>query len=80
MEARQTKQTYIEAHPRSILVQLLGANDWPNETPIEIIGGQVAPDTKTSNLFKALQRSKRKQYVVGARRQRQSEGYIIAVA
>ena len=74
------KQQYIKEHPRSKLVEKLRRNDWPDDQPIEVIGGLLAPENKTSNLYKALQRATLKQYEIGGHRQRGTEGWWIAVA
>lgn len=76
----RTKANYIKLHPKSYLARELAANDWPDDTIIEIVGGLEAPTNKCSNLCKALERSKLEQYVVGGRRQSASEGYWFAVA
>jgi hypothetical protein len=76
-----TKSEYIKAHPRTILASRLEAETgWPNDTEIEIVGGLDAPQNKCSNLYKALERSNLGEYVIGARRQYESQGYWMAVA
>ena len=75
-----TKIEYIQKHPKSMLADELRKADWPDDTPIEIVGGLNAPRTKCSNLYKALQRAKRKEYVIGGHRQRGTEGWWMAVA
>ena len=76
-----TKSEYIKAHPRTILADRLRTEtDWPDDTKIEIIGGLDAPQNKCSNLHKALKRSSLGEYVIGARRQYESQGYWMAVA
>jgi hypothetical protein len=49
----RTKANYIKLHPKSYLAQKLASNDWPDDTIIEIVGGQIAPKDKRSNLYKA---------------------------
>jgi len=77
---KTTKAEYIRRHPKAKLTVALRENNWPEDTGIEIVGGKHAPDDKRSNLYKALQRAKKGAYVVGARRQRRSEGLWYAVA
>jgi hypothetical protein len=77
---KRTKANYIKLHPKSYLSQELAANDWPDDTIIEIVGGQIAPKDKRSNLYKALSRAMLKAYAVGGKRRYQSHGYWMAVA
>ncbi|MCK5127615.1 MAG: hypothetical protein KAR42_15265 [candidate division Zixibacteria bacterium] len=74
-----TKAEYIQNCPKSYLARNLAKNSWPDSAVILIIGGLVAPQTKQSNLYGALQRSKTKQYCVGGHRYRGTEGFWIAV-
>jgi hypothetical protein len=76
----RTKANYIKLHPKSYLAAELIANDWPDDTIIEIVGGLEAPTNKCSNLYKALSRARLKEYAVGGRRQSKSEGFWFAVA
>ena len=78
--ATMTKQQYINEHPRSMLTIALQENDWPDNQPIEIIGGLLAPDNKCSNLYKALTRSILHQHEVGGHRRYGPDGWMIAVA
>jgi len=75
-----TKREYINNHPRAYLAAELEKTDWPDDTKIEVVGGLCAPDNKCSNLYAALQRATRKEYVLGGHRQRGTEGWWIAVA
>lgn len=75
-----TKAEYIKAHPKSKLAANLICNNWPDRWVVEIIGGLIAPNNKTSNLYHALQRSRHNAYIVGGHRQRGTEGWWIAVA
>ena len=73
-----TKQRYIEDHPRSYLAQKLSCNDWPEDAEIGIIGGLEAPNNKSSNLYCAL-RGTTGEYVRGGHRQRGTEGFWFAI-
>jgi hypothetical protein len=75
-----TKKEYIQKHPRSYLAKALQKVDWSGHTPIQIIGGQEAPDNPRSNLARALAKSNLGEYVVGGHRQRGSDGWWFAVA
>jgi hypothetical protein len=75
-----TKQDYITRHPKSTLALRLACNTWPDNTPITIIGGLIAPGNKCSNLYHALQTAPLREYVVGGHRHRGTEGWWIAVA
>jgi hypothetical protein len=77
---KTTKKEYIAGHPKSRLAKKLSQNNWPDDTEIEIIGGLPAPQTKTSNLYQALQRAAKKEFILGGHRQRGAEGWWIAVA
>lgn len=74
-----TKAQYVIDHPKSILANKLRSKNWPNNTKINIIGGLLTPNDKRSNLYKALQTTSSKDYIVGAHRQRGTEGWWIAV-
>jgi len=75
-----TKGEYIENHPKSELARRLNLNDWPSDTKIEIIGGLIAPYNKNSNLYKALQITTKKEWIIGGHRRYGTEGWWIAVA
>jgi len=75
-----TKSEYIKQHPKSYLAEALTSSNWPDDTEINVIGGLIAPDNKTSNLCSALEASKLKDYVVGGHRYRGTEGWWMAVA
>lgn len=76
-----TKEQYIKDCPKSYLAKnLQNKTTWPDNQPIKIIGGLIAPHTKCSNLYKALQNSKLKQFIIGGHRWRGTEGWWIAVA
>lgn len=74
-----TKKEYIENHPKSMLAEKLILTYWPNNAKIDVIGGLNTPHDKKSNLYKALQNSKTKEYVVGGHRQRGTEGWWMAI-
>jgi hypothetical protein len=73
-----TKGHYVALHGDKLSVALR-ATDWPDDTPIRIINGWES-DRKNSNLAKALRESNLKQYVVGRRCRRRTEGFWMAVA
>ena len=75
-----TKQQYIQNHPKSYLAAALAKNDWPMKTKIEVGSGTIAPHTKSSNLYKALQHSRLGEYEVGGRLRYYSQGHMFAVA
>lgn len=75
-----TKEQFIKNHPKSYLAATLQKNNWPMDTKIEVGSGQIAPETRSSNLYRALQRSQLKEYEVGAKLQYQSQGRAFAVA
>lgn len=74
-----TKKEYMANHPKSKLAHNLKINNWPENTPISIIGGLDAPYDKRSNLCKELDKSTSKEYCFGGHRQRGTEGWWIAV-
>ena len=74
-----TKADYIKKHPKSTLAARLLCTDWPDNTPIQIVGGLDAPYNKTSNLYGALAASKSKAYVKGGHRMRGTEGWWWAI-
>jgi len=73
------KSEYIKEHPKSMLAQSLISVSWPDNAKINIIGGLNTPFDKKSNLYKALQQSSKKEYVIGGHRQRGTEGWWMAV-
>lgn len=75
-----TKEQYIKNHPKSYLAKALQKIDWPENTPVQIIGGLDAPNNPRSNLYKAIERSNKKEWVRGGHRQRGTEGWWFAVA
>ena len=76
-----TKEDYINNYPKSYLAKNLQNNTiWPDNQSIKIIGGLIAPNNKCSNLCKALQNSKLKEFIIGGHRWRGTEGWWIAVA
>lgn len=74
-----TKAQYIKAHPKSRLAARLACNNWPDDAVIEIIGGLDAPNTKQSNLYKALLQSATRQYCIGGHRLNGPDGWWMAV-
>ena len=77
---KTTKANYIKDHSKSQLASELAKTTWADETPIEVIGGLIAPTNKCSNLYAALENAKLKEYVIGGHRRRGTEGWWIAVA
>ena len=77
---KTTKKEYIANHPKSKLAAKLACCNWPDDTPITVIGGLDAPENKCSNLYHALQNGIKKEYILGGHRQRGTEGWWIAVA
>ena len=75
-----TKAGYIKLHPRSYLAAALRSNSWPGGRQIEVVSGQEAPDNKSSNLYKALARSRFQKYETGGRLMNKSDGMWFAVA
>ena len=75
-----TKRSYINQHPKNMLANSMDNNDWPDDTPINVIGGLNAPNNRCSNLSAALGTAKLKKYCLGGHRQRGTEGWWIAVA
>ena len=75
-----TKKEYMQQHRKSYLAAEIAKTDWPDNTPIEVIGGLDAPNNKCSNLYHALQRSTMHEYVIGGHRQKGTEGWWMAVA
>jgi hypothetical protein len=57
-----TKAEFISNHPTTILAKNLKANDWPDDQPILLTGGdevteKTSPKSNGSNLMRALERS-----------------------
>lgn len=73
-----TKEEYISEHPRSYLANALLLVDWPYNAKIIVGSGLIAPHTKQSNLYNALQNTTG-EYVVGGHRMRGTEGFWFAV-
>lgn len=74
-----TKKEYMEKHKKSDLARALLINGWPDDAEIDVIGGLIAPNTKRSNLYRALERSKNKKYCVGGHRWNGPDGFWMAV-
>jgi hypothetical protein len=75
-----TKLEYIKKHKKSFLTDALMCNGWPYSMEIEIISGIESKHNKNSNLYKALKRSTKKEYVTGGKLRYASQGVMIAVA
>lgn len=75
-----TKIKYISLNPTSLLSSRLVANDWPDDTEVQIIEGLDSPYQPQSRLHRALEASNMKEYVIGEARTGSRRGWVIAVA
>jgi len=76
-----TKAQYIKNHKKAYLTRNLeNATYIPMDAEITVVGGQIAPTNKNSNLYRALKAAKIGVYVIGGRRQMKTEGWWFAVA